>query len=66
MPTITVAGMSCDHCRRSVAEAIAKIPGVSAVTVDLSTGRASWQGDESPAAVEAARTAVRHIGFDAQ
>ncbi len=64
MAAITVTGMSCEHCRRSVTEAISKVPGVSAVSVDLSTGKASWQGDESPAAVEAARAAVRHIGFD--
>ncbi len=65
MASITVTGMSCDHCRRSVTEAISKVPGVSAVTVDLSTGKASWQGDEAPATVEAVKAAVRHIGFEA-
>ena len=66
MAAIIVSGMSCDHCRRSVTEAIAKIPGVSDVSVDLATGKASWQGDESPATVQAVKTAVQNIGFDVQ
>ena len=65
MPTITVTGMSCDHCRRSVTEALSKLPGVSGVAVDLASGKASWQGDDSPAALAAAKAAVEAIGFEA-
>ena len=36
--TFTVAGMSCEHCRAAVADAISHIPGVDTVSVDLDSG----------------------------
>lgn len=65
MPTITVKGMSCDHCRCSVTEALSKLPGVTAVAVDLGAGTASWQGPSDKNALEAAKKAVEAIGFEA-
>ena len=64
MAIITVTGMSCNHCRNAVIEAISKVPGVSDVTVDLKTGKTSWEGDKTPPTILAAKAAVRHIGFD--
>lgn len=37
--TFTVAGMTCDHCVRSVRSEVAKISGVTAVDVDLTSGQ---------------------------
>ena len=34
----TVKGMSCEHCRASVAEEIGEIAGVESVAVDLASG----------------------------
>lgn len=64
MASIIVKGMSCEHCRKAVTEAIAKVPGVRDVSVDLHSGKAEWQGDESPATVQAAKDAVVAVGFD--
>ena len=64
MASILVQGMSCGHCKKAVAEAIAKIPGVSDVRVDLETGKVEWQGDASPASVQAAKDAVVALGFE--
>lgn len=36
--TFTVVGMSCDHCVRSVTEAVGKIDGVRSVDVELESG----------------------------
>jgi copper chaperone CopZ len=36
--TFTVAGMTCDHCRRAVTEEISQIHGVDSVAVDLASG----------------------------
>ena len=36
--TFQVTGMTCGHCQRAVTEEIGRIPGVSAVTVDLAGG----------------------------
>lgn len=35
---VTVTGLTCQHCVRSVAEEVATIDGVSAVDVRLETG----------------------------
>ena len=54
--TITVNGMTCEHCVSSVTEEIGAIPGVTGVDVDLPTGRVdiSGEGPIDPAALEAA------------
>ncbi|MFC9357874.1 heavy-metal-associated domain-containing protein [Rhodococcus sp. NPDC057014] len=36
--SVTVTGMTCDHCVSSVTEEISALPGVTAVNVDLATG----------------------------
>ena len=40
---LTVSGMTCNHCRASVAQALTQVPGVSHVTVNLATGKATIQ-----------------------
>ncbi|OZF42232.1 heavy-metal-associated domain-containing protein [Rhodococcus sp. 14-2470-1a] len=37
--TVTVTGMTCGHCVSSVREEISSIPGVTAVDIDLASGR---------------------------
>lgn len=45
MPTtITVDGMSCGHCERTVADAIEAVSGVTDVSVDRTTGTAMVDG----------------------
>jgi copper chaperone CopZ len=36
--TFTVTGMTCGHCVQAVTSEFSRLPGVSAVTVDLPTG----------------------------
>lgn len=68
MPTITVTGMSCEHCRKAVTEAVSKVPGVTGVVVDLAGGSASWKDADpaKPASVEDVKKAVTAIGFGAE
>lgn len=61
--TYEVAGMSCDHCVRAVTEEIGRVPGVSAVVVDLATGRVSVTSDR-PLDWEAVRAAVDDAGYE--
>jgi copper chaperone len=57
-----VQGMSCDHCVVSVREEVTEVPGVSAVDVDLASGRLTVTGrDLSDAAV---RDAVAEAGYE--
>jgi copper chaperone CopZ len=68
MPTLKVNGMRCEHCRKSVTEAVRKIPGAAEVNVDLASGILSWTDavPSAPVALEAVRRAVNSIGFEAQ
>ena len=38
--TLEIRGMMCAHCQGRVEKALAAVPGVSAVTVDLEGGKA--------------------------
>lgn len=63
MPTIKVQGMTCNHCKASVTEAVSKVPGVSSVTVDLLKGEASWT-ETAPVDIAKIRESIINIGFD--
>jgi copper chaperone len=58
-----VAGMSCEHCRESVTEELARVPGVEHVDVDLETKLVRVRGRslEDTALV----AAIDEAGYDA-
>ena len=43
--TLKVEGMSCEHCRAAVTQALRGVGGVEAVSVDLASGLATVQGN---------------------
>jgi copper chaperone len=57
-----VTGMTCEHCVRSVTEELSELPGVSAVAVDLASGRAEVTS-AAPLDDEAVRAAVEEAGY---
>lgn len=61
--TYTVTGMTCEHCVRSVTEALTKLDGVTDVDVDLASGRVTVASDHvlDDAAVVAA---VDEAGYE--
>lgn len=63
--TVTVSGMTCQHCVASVTEELQEVDGVQNVQVDLVAGGDSpvtitSEGDLDPAAV---RGAVEEAGY---
>ena len=56
--TFKVIGMNCPHCQASVQRAIASLPGVEAVDVDLHSGAATVAGNVDAEAVCAAVSAA--------
>jgi copper chaperone len=60
--TLTVKGMSCEHCARSVTEEVSGVPGVSEVDADTASGRVVVTGIELSAAALAA--AVEEAGYE--
>ncbi len=67
MPTISVKGMTCQHCRSAVTKAVTGVPGTAEVSVDLQKAEASWKDADpaKPASVEEVKKAIRAIGFEA-
>jgi len=66
MPSITVKGMTCNHCLMSVTKALEAIPGVTKVKVDLLSGRASFEeaGPGAPVDLAVVKKAIEKIGFE--
>ncbi|MFA9416240.1 heavy-metal-associated domain-containing protein [Natrinema sp. HArc-T2] len=60
--TLTVEGMSCEHCEQSVEDALANVQGVQSVDVDLDAAQATVEGD---AATQDLVSAVDEAGYDA-
>lgn len=63
MASITVKGMSCEHCRMSVTKALSALPGVSNVKVDLLSGQASFD-EANPIDPAVVKKAIEKIGFE--
>jgi copper chaperone len=59
--TYRVQGMTCAHCAASVQEEVAEVPGVTAVEVDLATGRLAVTG--AGVGEDAVRAAVEAAGY---
>ncbi|TNY37822.1 heavy-metal-associated domain-containing protein [Thermomonospora catenispora] len=60
--TYTVVGMTCGHCVASVKEEVGQVPGVTAVEVDLDSGRMTVTG-ESALDDARIRAAVEEAGY---
>ncbi|MDE6368773.1 MAG: SO_0444 family Cu/Zn efflux transporter [Muribaculaceae bacterium] len=56
-----IKGMNCVHCQKSAQTAIAAVPGVESVTVNLSDGVATVEGNPDD---EAVFTAISAAGFN--
>jgi copper ion binding protein len=60
--TYTVTGMTCGHCVSSVTDEISAVSGVTAVDVDLTTGRVVVTS-EHPVDTDKIREAVEEAGY---
>ncbi len=59
---IHIEGMNCGHCKASVEKALSSVPGVSGVSVDLSSKTATVNTENS-ASDDALKAAVTGAGF---
>ena len=53
MIRVSVEGMSCEHCVRSVQEALESLEGIASVSVSLEDGAALVEGQVSDDAIRA-------------
>lgn len=61
MATVSIKGMSCQHCVASTKKALEGIPGIANVKVDLEKGEASYEGDVDTKVIQ---EAITKIGFE--
>jgi copper chaperone len=61
--TLTIGGMSCQHCVRAVREALETVPGVTISRVEIGSAEVSF--DPAQSSAEAIAAAVSDAGYDA-
>ena len=61
---MTVHGMTCGNCARSVERTLAGMPGVAKATVDLVHGDATVVYDPDVVKPEALADSVRQLGYE--
>ena len=61
---LTVNGMTCDHCARSVERKLTSTPGVTKATVDLQAGQARVEYNADVVKPDALAAAVRQLGYE--
>ena len=61
--TLDVKGMTCGHCKMSVEGALKGLKGVSAVEVDLNSGKVDVTYDETKVSSENMKDAVEDQGY---
>ena len=62
--TLTIDGMSCNHCVSSVTKALSETEGVKVESVEMGTAKVTYDTAKTPRAklVEA----IEDVGFDVQ
>ena len=66
MKTITVklGGMSCQHCVRAVAKALAQVAGLSDIQVDLASQTATFSSEEATLDLTRIQAAIEAEGYE--
>jgi copper chaperone CopZ len=63
---LAIEGMTCGNCVRHVQAALARVPGVAAVSVDLARGEARLSRQPGTADLAALVAAVEAAGYGAK
>ena len=63
--TLKVEGMSCEHCVKSVTNALKELKGVKKAKVSLKNGRAEVTYNSDQIEVDALVEAVKEAGYEA-
>lgn len=61
--TVTVVGMTCQHCVAAVTEEVSALDGVTSVSVALDTGRVDIESD-APVDDAALAAAIDEAGYE--
>ncbi|MCM3737024.1 copper chaperone CopZ [Bacillus cytotoxicus] len=64
--TLNVQGMTCNHCKMAVTNALTELEGVQNVEVQLQEGTVNVEYDEAKVDVEKMKEAIEDQGYDVQ
>ncbi|MDK2985635.1 MAG: copper chaperone [Clostridia bacterium] len=64
--TMDVAGMSCEHCKKAVEEALMTLEGVEKASVDLSKNIVEVNFDTDKTSEEDLKEAITAAGYEVQ
>ncbi|PHA02273.1 copper-binding protein [Bacillus pseudomycoides] len=64
--TLNVQGMTCNHCKMAVTNALTELAGVQHVEVNLQEGTVNVDYDEAKVDVEKMKEAIEDQGYDVQ
>jgi copper chaperone len=62
--TLSVPGISCDHCRRTIETALARLPGVGEATVDVAARTVLVTYDEAIVGPATIRDTLADEGYE--
>jgi copper chaperone len=62
--TLSVPGISCDHCRRTIEAALGRLPGVRAADVDVPARTVQVTYDEASVDPAAIRDTLADEGYE--
>ena len=62
--TIGVEGMTCNHCKMSVENALKRLEGVNSAEVSLENKNVTVEFDDSKIGIDALKEAIDDTGFD--
>lgn len=61
---LKIEGMSCEHCKKAVIDALKEIDGVEQVDVDLQAGKATVSFDPERATEQQMKEAIAEAGYE--
>lgn len=61
---LKVEGMTCDHCKVAVTNALKELDGVTSVEVSVEKGKADVEYDEAKVGTDQMKDAVEEQGYD--
>lgn len=63
---LTVQGMSCGHCVKSIEEKVEKLDGISSVKVDLRASKVYVEYDNSIVSLFTIKEVIEELGYEVQ
>lgn len=62
--TLTVPGISCNHCKMSIEEAVSGLPGVDKVEVDIAARTVDLKFDEAAVGLDQIIDVIEEVGYE--